>query len=97
MKNDEHQLWRDERDAAERERDRHREPAHTVRRLPSVKPLAERLSSIRLSCPQCNGPIWTTTDSDRDRLTCASCSAEVSTRLDIDGSVSLVLVDGGAP
>jgi hypothetical protein len=94
VKNDEHQLWRDERDAACRERDRHREPRHTVRKLPPVRAGSTgAVSTMRLACPVCRGPVWATTDSDREHVGCVGCEAELVTRRALDGSVSLQLVE----
>ncbi len=93
MKNDEHQLWRDERDARLRERDREREPARPVRQLPAIRaatPVTVPVS-LRLACPVCHGPVFTTSDSDRERIDCTNptCLQTLFTRRQLDGSVEL--------
>jgi hypothetical protein len=94
VKNDEHQLWRDERDARLRERDREREPARPVRKLPAIR-AATSVTTLRLDCPVCHGPVFTTTDSDRDRVDCTepTCRTALVTRRAPDGSVSVERMD----
>lgn len=89
MKLDDHEIWQDERAARLRERDRHREPV----RLPSVRPHAgPPPRTLRLACPTCNGLVFASSDSDRERVECTepSCRASLVTRLQLDGSIDLV-------
>jgi len=96
MPTDEHRLWFDERAAELRERDRQREPSRRAQ-LPSLRPGTALVPSrtVRLDCPQCSGPVYAVELSDRELVECTNpeCRAELSTRLQIDGTVALVLVE----
>ncbi len=93
MKATEHELWQDELAARLRERDRQREPS--LDRLPAIKPGRAPARTLRLACPTCTGPVYTTTDSDRERVECTNptCLQALVTRRALDGSVSLQLVE----
>lgn len=94
MKATEHELWQDERAAVLRERDRQREPsfgrAFLVRR-PHAGPPPR---TVRLSCPQCNGPVFAMTDSVGELVTCThpDCHAELRTRMQ-GGAIVVVQVE----
>jgi uncharacterized Zn finger protein (UPF0148 family) len=44
---------------------------------------------LKLSCPACRGPVFAPHDSDRELLSCASCSATLVTRRALDGAVDV--------
>ncbi len=100
MKNDEHQLWQDERAADLRDRDRQREPhryPRVIRRAVEIARQSAVTESVKLSCPACRGPVFAMSDARAVRLTCSTCGAQLSThRSDLDGSIGLVVV-GGEP
>jgi hypothetical protein len=52
---------------------------------------------VNLRCPACRGPVYVPGDSDRELVQCAAstCSADLVTRRDIAGVVSLVELDIG--
>jgi len=96
MKATEHELWQDEQAAAQLSRDRHREPSSARPRLPRLRSdVGPPPRTLRLSCPQCNGPVYTVEFSDREFVECTApdCRAALKTRLQIDGTVALVLVE----
>ena len=95
---DEHELWQDERAADLRERDRSREPHRHPRTIPRAVEIAPRspaAESVKLTCPQCNGPVFAMSDSNRDRLTCTepTCGAQLTTRRALDGTVDIILIE----
>lgn len=95
---DDEQTFRDDLAERRRDRDRHREPRATgiIRHItPRVTQGARFMlgvdpSSVRLSCPRCNGPVYAAGDSAGERLDCATCDARLLTRTDIDGQLSVV-------
>lgn len=94
MKASEHELWKDERAATLRERDRQREPS-LGRLLFTAKPGHAPARTLRLECPLCRGPVFTMSDSDRELIDCTAptCLATLVTRRALDGSVDLVITD----
>jgi hypothetical protein len=91
---DEHQIWLDERAATLRDRDHQREPRAAFRYF---KPGRAPARTVRLSCPQCNGPVYAMSDSIGEAITCThpDCHAELVTRA-VKGAIGLVPVEGGA-
>lgn len=89
---DEDRLWRDERAATLRSRDREREPQ---RLFPVLRDGAQRNNcrTERLDCPCCGGPIYVASDSDGESVTCMhpDCHAELQT-YQLGGSVTLEIV-----
>lgn len=102
------QVDRDEAMATRQERDRHREPGPVHR--PQRRDLAGRNAVyvgmlerrneldgvVELTCPSCSGPVYAPKDSSRDRVDCIGCDARLATRRELDGIVSLELLDGDA-
>lgn len=94
---------RDELAERRRERDRHREPvlsAYPRRDLTKRNAFYVGLLAVDGApghiCPICSGPVYAPADSDRERVDCPDCNARLTTRRDLDGGVSIVLL-GGAP
>jgi hypothetical protein len=97
---DPEQLDQDELAAHRRDRDRNREPGRTTRSRPdlaarhgfAISVVDTRITA--LACPLCNGPVFTDRDSDGERIVCAdpTCEAELVTRRNLDGSVSVAVV-----
>jgi hypothetical protein len=100
---DPEQLDQDELAARRRERDRHREPGLVTRDLRALTDLSARrafaISVVdtritALACPLCNGPVFADHDSDGERIDCTgpTCEAQLVTRRNLDGSVSVAVV-----
>lgn len=94
MRPDEHQILFADRAA---ERDREREPGIVRQRtgLPAIRPGSATIPprTVRLRCPVCSGPVYSTTDSNRELVGCTTCLVQLATRRQLDGRIELVLVE----